>query len=231
MTDPIELFVDQFSQMGLYPDFHTIEGGVNEPVCKVNGEDYLMFCSNNYLGMTQHPAVKEAAKQAIDKYGVGPGGSRVISGNIDIIEDLEKAIAELTGTEDCLTFPTGYMANAAVFRAVMDPLFNNMPVLAENSVIFSDEYNHGSIVDGCRLSKAKKVVFKHDDLADLEQKIKENDLPNKLIVTESVFSLDGEIINIPAYVELAKRTGCKLMVDDAHGIGVLGKHGGGVTEH
>lgn len=231
MIERIESFVDQFAAMGLYPDFHTIEAGVNEPICTINGEQYHMFCSNNYLGLTQHPGVKEAAVQAIQKYGVGPGGSRVISGNVDVIEELEREIAGLTGMEDCLTFPTGYMANIAVFRAVMDPLFHGVPVKVEESVIFSDEFNHGSIVDGCRLSKAKKVVFKHDDLKDLEAKIKENDLPNKLIVTESVFSLDGEIINIPEYVELAKRTGAKLMVDDAHGIGVIGKNGGGVTDH
>lgn len=218
-------------ESGLYPEFHAISAGVNEAECVIDGKKYLMFCSNNYLSLSEHPDVKQAAKDAIDKYGVGPGGSRVISGNVDIIEELEAAIADLVGTEDCLTFPTGYMANIAVFQALMDPLFHDMPAKSADSVIFSDEYNHGSIVDGCRLSKAKKVIFKHDDLDDLRKKLKENDLPNKLIVTEGVFSLDGEIINIPNYISLAKEYGALLMIDDAHGIGVIGPKGGGTASH
>lgn len=216
-------------EAGLYPTFHTISVGVNEPECIVDGKKYLMFCSNNYLSLSEHPDVKKAAKDAIDKYGLGPGGSRVISGNVDIIEELEAAIADLVGAEDCLTFPTGYMANVAVFKALMDPLFFDMPAKTSDGVIFSDEYNHGSIVDGCRLTKARKVVFKHDDLDDLQQKIKENDLPNKLIVTEGVFSLDGEIINIPEYLKLARDFGAMLMIDDAHGIGAIGPRGGGAA--
>jgi len=225
--DPLLHFLDS---EGLYPDFHTITSGVNEPEVTVDGKKYLMFCSNNYLGLTQHPAVKQAAKDAIDKYGVGPGGSRVISGNVDIIEELEQAIADLTGTEACLTFPTGYMANISVFQALMDPLFFDLPYKSSEGVIFSDENNHGSIVDGIRLSKAKRVIFKHDDLMDLKKKIRENDLPNKLIVTEGVFSLEGKIIDLPKYVALAKETGSKLMVDDAHGVGILGENGGGTPE-
>lgn len=217
-------------EAGLYPEFHTISAGVNEPECTVDGKKYLMFCSNNYLSLSEHPDVKKAAKDAIDKYGVGPGGSRVISGNVDVIEKLETAIADLVGAEDCLTFPTGYMANVAVFKALMDPMFFDMPAKTSDGVIFSDEYNHGSIVDGCRLTKARKVVFKHDDLSDLRKKIKENDLPNKLIVTEGVFSTEGEIINIPEYVEVARETHSMLMVDDAHGIGILGPNGGGVAD-
>ena len=215
----------------LYPDFHTIESGVNEAECIVDKEKYLMFASNNYLGLSENSNVKEAAKKAIDKYGVGPGGSRVISGDVDIIRDLEKDIADLTGFEDCLTFPTGYMANVAVFQAVMDPLFFGMPAKSKDSVIFSDQYNHGSIIDGARLSKAKKVIFKHDDIEDLKKKIIENDLPNKLIVTEGVFSLEGEIIDLPKYIEVAKEAGAKLMIDDAHGVGVIGDNGGGTPEY
>lgn len=217
-------------EAGLYPEFHTISAGVNEPECTVDGKKYLMFCSNNYLSLSEHPDVKKAAKDAIDKYGVGPGGSRVISGNVDVIEKLEAAIADLVGAEDCLTFPTGYMANVAVFKALMDPMFFDMPAKTSDGVIFSDEYNHGSIVDGCRLTKARKVVFKHDDLSDLRKKLEENNLPNKLIVTEGVFSLDGEIIDIPKYLELAAEFNAKLMIDDAHGIGVIGKNGGGAAD-
>ena len=227
----IKNFLDSFDAQGFYPDFRNITKGVNEPVCIVDGEEYLMFCSNNYLGMTQNQDVKKAAKIAIDNYGVGPGGSRVISGNVSVIEGLEKKIAELTLTDDSLTFPTGYMANIAIFQAMMDPLFDNTPQNSSEGVIFSDEFNHGSIVDGCRLSRAKKVVFKHDDLDDLRKKISENDLPNKLIVTEGVFSLEGEIIDVPKYIEITKSVGAKLMIDDAHGIGVLGENGGGVGEY
>ncbi len=216
---------------GLYPEFRTITEGVNEAECIIDGKKYLSFCSNNYLGLSEKKTVKEAAKKAIDKYGLGPGGSRVIAGDVDIINELEREIALLTGTEACLTFPTGYMANVAVFQAVMDPLFFDMPAKSSDGVIFSDEYNHGSIVDGCRLSRAKKVIFKHDDLGDLEEKIISNNLPNKLIVTEGVFSLDGEIINLPKYVDIAKKYGSKLMIDDAHGVGILGKNGGGTPEH
>lgn len=215
---------------GLYPKFHLITEGVNEPLCTVNGKTYLMFSSNNYLSLTQNLSVKKAAKRAIDQYGVGPSGSRVISGNVDIIENLEREIADLTGTEDCLTFPTGYMANIAVFQALMDPFFLDYPAKSDEGVIFSDELNHGSIVDGCRLSRAKKVIFSHNSLIDLERKIKENNFPNKLIVTEGVFSLESEIINIPLYIELAKKYGAKLMIDDAHGVGILGTRGGGVAE-
>lgn len=215
---------------GLYPDFYAISKGLNRPEVRIDGKTYLMFAANNYLSLSEDADVIAAGQRALAKYGVGPGGSRVISGDADIIRDLEAAIADLTGTEDCLTFPTGYMANLAVFQALMDPLFFDMPAKSSDSVIFSDQFNHGSIIDGCRLSKAKKVVFKHDDLSDLRRNLEENNLPNKLIVTEGVFSLDGEIIDIPEYVKLAKEFGAKLMIDDAHGVGVIGRNGGGAVE-
>lgn len=216
---------------GLYPHFRTISEGLNRPEVIVSGKKYLMFASNNYLSLSEDPDVVKAGQVTLSSHGVGPGGSRVISGDYTIIRDLEMAIADLTGMEDCLTFPTGYMANIAIFQALMDPMFFNMPAKSSDSVIFSDEYNHGSIIDGCRLSKAKKVVYKHDNLVDLEKKLKSNNLPNKLIVTEGVFSLDGEIMDLPRYIELAKRYGAKLMVDDAHGIGVIGENGGGTLEY
>lgn len=217
-------------ETGLYPQFQTISEGVNEAECVIDGKPYALFCANNYLGLSGNTRVKQAAKKAIDKYGLGPGGSRLISGNIDVIEKLEAKIADMVGAEDCLTFPTGYMANIAVFQTVMDPLLKGMPVKSEESAIFSDEYNHGSIVDGCRLSKAKKVIFKHNDLEDLRKKIRSNGLTNKLIVTEGVFSTEGEVTDIRPYSSLAKECGALMMVDDAHGIGILGKKGGGVAE-
>jgi len=228
--DSIPLFIEIMKEKGIYPTLTTISDGVNEPECRVNGQKYLQFCANNYLSLTEHPRVKAAAKAAIDKYGVGPGGSRVIAGNIDIIEELEVRIARMTGTEDCLTLPTGYMANVAVLKALLDPFFFGMPVRKDSSAIFCDEYNHGSVQDGCELSSAIKIMYKHDDLEDLERKLAGCDRENKLITTEGVFSLEGEILDLPAYIELARRYNAKLMIDDAHGVGIIGEHGGGVGD-
>lgn len=214
----------------IYPPFPSITNGVNEPECEINNQKYLIFCANNYLSLSENQEVKNAAKKAVEMYGIGPGGSRVISGNVDIIENLESKIANLVGTEACLTFPTGYMANVAVFRATMDNFFGGLPYSNGNSVILSDEYNHGSIVDGCRLSYAITDIYKHDDLDDLERKLKKYRKLNKLIVTEGVFSLEGKIINLPKYVNLAKKYNSKIMIDDAHGVGIIGKHGGGTPE-
>lgn len=229
--ESIEAFVELLCSSGAYPPFETICDGVNEPFCTIDGRPFLLFCANNYLSLSEHPAVKEAAKAAIDRYGIGPGGSRVISGNIDIIEDLESAIAELTGTEACLTFPTGYMANVAVFQALLDPFFLGMPCAKGSGALFLDECNHGSVVDGSSLTTATVTTFRHNDLDDLEGKLSRSEQPNRLIVTEGVYSLEGEIADIPAYIEVARRNNAWLMVDDAHGIGVLGDGGGGVGEY
>lgn len=229
--DSIPAFVDLMREKGLYPDFITITDGVNEPECTINGETYLQFCANNYLSLTEDPRVKAAAHAAIDRYGVGPGGSRVIAGNIDVIEELEARIAGMTGTEDCLTLPTGYMANVAVLKALLDPFFFGMPVRKDSSAIFIDEHSHGSVHDGCQLTSALKITYLHDDLADLERKLAACDRENKLISTEGVFSLEGEILDLPAYVELARKYNAKLMIDDAHGVGIIGKRGGGVGDH
>jgi 8-amino-7-oxononanoate synthase len=229
--DSIPLFVDLMNEQHIYPTFNTISAGVNEPECTVNGEKFLMFCANNYLSLTQDVRVKAAAKMAIDKYGVGPGGSRVIAGNIDVIEELEASIARMTGTEDCLTLPTGYMVNVALLKALLDPFFFGMPCKKDSGAIFSDEYNHGSIQDGCELTSALKITFKHNDLEDLERKLATCERPNKLIITEGVFSLEGTILDLPAYIALAKKYGAKLMIDDAHGVGIIGEHGGGIGDY
>lgn len=229
--DSIPLFVKLMKEKGIYPTFHTITDGVNEPECVVDGEKYVLFCANNYLSLTEHPSVREAAKAAIDRYGVGPGGSRVIAGNVDIIEELEARIAGMTGTEDCLTLPTGYMANVSVLKAVLDPFFFGMPTRKDSSAIFIDEYNHGSVHDGCELTTALKFTYKHDDVADLERKLASCDRPNKLITTEGVFSLEGKILDLPAYVALARKYDAKLMIDDAHGVGIIGPKGGGTGDH
>lgn len=229
--DSIPIYVDLMRESSIYPPFTTITDGVNEPECVVEGKKYLMFCANNYLSLTGNERVKAAAKAAIDKYGVGPGGSRVIAGNIDIIEELEARIARMTGTEDCLTLPTGYMANVSILKAVLDPFFFGMPVKKDSGAIFTDEFNHGSIHDGCELTSALKITFKHDDLDDLERKLADCERPNKLVITEGVFSLEGEILDLPAYIKLAKKYDAKLMIDDAHGVGIIGERGGGIVDY
>ncbi|MDY0340064.1 MAG: aminotransferase class I/II-fold pyridoxal phosphate-dependent enzyme [Coriobacteriia bacterium] len=229
--DSIPTFIDLLKEKQMYPQFVTISDRVNEPECTIDGETWMMFCANNYLSLTENPQVCAAAKAAIDRYGVGPGGSRVIAGNIDIIEELEARIAAMTGTEDCLTLPAGYMANVAVLRAVLDPFFFGMPTRKDSSAIFIDEHNHGSVHDGCKLTDATKVIYLHDDLADLERKLAACDRQNKLITTEGVFSLEGRILNLPAYIDLAKKYGAKLMIDDAHGVGIIGPHGGGIGDY
>ncbi|GAB4243350.1 MAG: pyridoxal phosphate-dependent aminotransferase family protein [Thermoleophilia bacterium] len=224
--------VDFLKEYGTYPPFYAVEEGANEPECVIEGKKYLMFTSNNYLSLSEEPAVREAAIQAIERYGIGPGGSRVLSGTLDVTVELEAKIARLLGTEDCLTFPTGYMANVSVFSALMNPFLGRMPYDRRDGVVFLDEFIHGSIEDGCRLAGARVVRFRHDDLTDLRHKIEENlERTNRLIVTEGVYCLEGEIIDIPAYVALAREYEAKLMVDDAHAIGVIGSRGGGSPDY
>ncbi len=230
--DNVKVLLECIRQRELYPPFLTIDGGVNEPQFSAEGQTFLQFGSNNYLSMSEHLSVKAAAIRAIEDYGVGPGGSRLLSGNVDIIEELERRIAGLTGMEDCLTFPTGYMANVTVFQAVMNPFLGRRPYRSADGLIFIDEYVHGSIADGCKLSGVRVVKFKHNNLDDLKAKLEENEsVPNKLVVTEGVFCLEGEIIDIPSYVEIARDHEAKLMVDDAHAIGVIGSRGGGSPDH
>jgi 8-amino-7-oxononanoate synthase len=228
----VKLLLDLVREHGLYPRGLVVEEGVNEPECVANGVRLLQFGANNYLSLSEHPEVKAAAVRAIEKYGIGPGGSRAVSGNVAVIEEVERRIAHLTGMEDCLTFPTGYMANVTVFQTVMNPLVGRLPYQRSEGAIFVDAYAHGSIMDGCELSGVRVTKFKHNNLDDLKSKLDEQEsASNKLIVTEGVYCLEGEIIDIPAYVELARAYGAKLMVDDAHAIGVIGSRGGGSPDY
>lgn len=230
--DNVRLLLERIRKHDLYPPFLTIDGGVNEPEVEAGGRTLLQFGANNYLSLSEDPSVKAAAIQALERFGIGPGGSRVMSGNVAIIEEAERRIARFTGMEDCLTFPTGYMANVAVFQAIMNPFVGRLPYRTQESAIFIDEYIHGSIVDGCKLSGVRVLRFKHNTLQDLETKLNEYaTVPNKLIVTEGVYCLEGEIINIPAYIEVARRHAAKLMVDDAHAIGVIGPRGAGSPDY
>lgn len=230
--DNIGLLLEHIHDYQLYPHFLTIDSGVNEPEFVSEGRTMLQFGANNYLSLSEHPAVKAAAMRAIEQHGVGPGGSRAMSGNISIIQEAESRLARLTCMEDCLTFPAGYMANVTVFQAVMNPFIGKLPYKTADGAIFIDEFVHGSIADGCKLSGARVVRFKHNNLSDLKAKLNQNEsASNKLIVTEGVYCLEGEIIDIPSYVEIARDHEAKLMVDDAHAIGVLGSRGGGSPDY
>jgi 8-amino-7-oxononanoate synthase len=228
----VKLLLDLIRNHSFYPYILSIEEGVNEPECVASGTRLLQFGANNYLSLSEHPEVKAAAIRAIEKYGIGPGGSRLMSGTVTVIEEAERRIAGLVGMEDCLTFPTGYMANLTVFQAVMNPLFGRLPYQRSEGAIFIDAYAHGSLMEGCALSRGRVARFKHDDLDDLKRKLDEHEAAsNKLIVTEGVYCLEGEIIDIPAYIEIARAYGAKLMVDDAHAVGVIGPRGGGSPDH
>lgn len=194
--------------------------GEQDAVLTVDGRQVLNFCSNNYLGLANHPALREAAKAAIDRYGCGSGASRLISGNMTLHEELEGKIAELKGTEAALVFNSGFQANTGL-----------IPVLVgEGDVILSDALNHASIIDGCRLSRAKVAVYRHCDLDELEQKLK-NALPKgrKLIVTESLFSMDGDEAPLADIVRLAEQYAAMVMVDEAHATGVYEPDGAGIV--
>ena len=198
---------------------------LQSPQCdrvRIAGRDILMLSSNSYLGLCTDERLKKAAKTAIDQYGVGSGGSRLITGSYEIHQKLEEEIAAFKNTEAALIFNTGYMANVGVISAIAD----------ESWTIFSDRLNHASIIDGCRLSGAKIVVYSHCDPLDLEEKVKAHPCGEKgLIVTDGLFSVDGDIAPLPQLVEIARRHRLLLMVDEAHATGVLGRHGGGTADY
>ncbi len=207
---------------GLYNEIRTISSPQG-PWLVIDGKDVLNFCSNNYLGLANHPRLVEAAKKAIEQYGVGPGAVRTISGTNDLHIELERKLAEFKGCEAALTFQSGFTANLATIPALV----------GKEDVIFSDRLNHASIIDGCRLSGAKIVAYEHNDPGSLEDMIKEHasNFRRALIVTDGVFSMDGDIAPLPALAEIARKYDILLMVDDAHGEGVLGKGGRGIVDH
>ena len=185
------------------------------------GQNQLMLASNDYLGLIDHPEVKEAAKEAINIYGVGSGGSRLTTGTLPLHNQLETALASFKHTEKALIFNTGYMANVGIISALG----------IKDSIIFSDELNHASIIDGCRLSHAKTVVYKHNDMKDLAEKLQEHAGCQGLIVTDAVFSMGGDIAPLPDIMALAEQYHVLTMVDEAHATGVIGATGRGIAEH
>ncbi len=222
-----------------YPDIFTIEGASTNPEITIDGRKVLIFCSNNYLSVATDPRIKEEMKRAVEKYGMGSGGSRLVSGNIYIQGELERKIAEFKGTEDAITFSTGYMANEGTIPALLQPpgtsLFNyfkNKTFLRDSALVLSDELNHASIVDGTRLSRADKIIYKHRDMADLEKALRRSGkYKRKLIVTDGVFSMDGDIAPLDEIMSISKRYAAIVMVDDAHATGVLGDSGKGTAEY
>ncbi|HVO18045.1 MAG TPA: aminotransferase class I/II-fold pyridoxal phosphate-dependent enzyme [Anaeromyxobacter sp.] len=217
---------------GLYPSYRVVTSAATEPTCQVEGRELVMLCSNNYLGLARHPAVVEGARLELERHGLGPGGSRVLCGNLAVLGELEARIADLVGAEDAVTLPTGYMANVGAINGLLDPILGVLPYRKGAAAVISDERNHGTLFDGMALSHAKRFLYAHNDLEDLVSKLERaRDHSPRMIVTEGVYSVDGEVTPLPQIAEIARRHDAILMVDDAHGVGVLGAHGGGTLEH
>lgn len=220
--DWIQEEIQALKEAGFYKYIQTISSPQGAWLV-IEGRRILNFCSNNYLGLANHPRLVEAAKAAIDRYGVGPGAVRVISGTNDLHIELEKRMARFKGVEAAITFQSGFNANLAAIPALV----------GKEDVIFSDQLNHASIIDGCRLSGAKIVPYEHCDVDALEAAIRGNlkQYRRGLIITDGVFSMDGDVAPLDRIYEVAKRHDLLLMVDDAHGEGVLGKGGRGIVDH
>ena len=217
----IEQALEDLRKQGLYNTIRTIESSVGAWVI-VEGKRVLNMCSNNYLGFADDKRLCAAAKDAIDQYGVGPGAVRSIAGTMSLHIELEEKLAAFKGTEAALSVQSGLNTNLATIPLLM----------GKEDVIFTDELNHASIIDGCRLTKAKRVIFPHRDVDALRALLKENEgIEKKLIVTDGVFSMDGDLAPLPGIVEAAEEYGAMVMVDDAHGEGVLGSHGRGIVDH
>ncbi len=214
--------IDGLKEQGLYNRIRTI-GSAQGAWLTVDGKNVLNFCSNNYLGLANHPKIVEAAKEATKKYGVGPAAVRSIAGTMDLHVQLEERLAKFKGAEDVITFQSGFTANLGTISALV----------GKEDVVFSDRLNHASIIDGCRLSGAKIIPYEHNDPGALEDAIKDNlsKYRRALIVTDGVFSMDGDIAPLPDLYEVAEKYDILFMVDDAHGEGVLGKGGRGIVDH
>jgi 8-amino-7-oxononanoate synthase len=220
-VDPsfIEDELAQLENLSLYRRLRLIEGQQG-PTVMLGGSEVVNFSSNNYLGLANHPALCKAAKEVIDRYGCGSGASRLISGNMTLHEELEQKLAELKGAEAALVFNSGFQANTGILCALV----------AEGDVILSDALNHASIIDGCRLARAKVVVYGHCDLDQLERGLKQASAQRrKLIVTETLFSMDGDEAPLTEIVGLAEKYGAMIMVDEAHATGVLEPDGAGLV--
>lgn len=214
--------VEALKEDGVFRTLPVLEGA-NEPVVTLSGKRVINLSSNNYLGFANHPKLKKAAVDAVEQYGVGAGAVRTIIGNMTLHETLEEKLAEFKREEAVVVFQSGFNCNAGVIQAIT----------GERDLIISDELNHASIIDGVKLSKASKAVFKHSDMADLKRVLEEkrSQYEQCLIITDGVFSMDGDLAKLPEIVELAETYKCMTYVDDAHGSGVLGENGRGTVDH
>jgi 8-amino-7-oxononanoate synthase len=216
----IEKELASIRDAGLYRRLRRVDGEQG-PTLSLDGREVINFSSNNYLGIANHPALAAAAKAAIDRYGCGSGASRLISGNMALHEELESRLAAFKGTEAALVFNSGFQANIGVISTLA----------GDGDAIFSDALNHASIIDGCRLARARTIVYGHNDLGRLEQALEQaRGFRRKLIVTESIFSMDGDEAPLAGIVELAEKYGAAVMVDEAHATGVFGREGAGVVQ-
>ncbi len=225
MTDKAIAWIDDeiaaLKEAGLFNRIRTIESPMDGHVT-IDGRSLLNFCANNYLGLANHPRLRTAVKDAVDKYGVGPGAVRTIAGTMSLHIQLEERLAAFKRAEACITLQSGFTANLATIPALV----------GRGDVIFSDELNHASIIDGSRLSRATIVRYAHNNVEDLRQKIAETtEYGRRLIVTDGVFSMDGDIAPLDKICEVAEEHDILLMVDDAHGEGVLGEGGRGIVDH
>jgi 8-amino-7-oxononanoate synthase len=213
--------VEEVKKLGLYPYFHALETKQDIEVI-MEGRRQIMIGSNNYLGLTGDPRIIEAGCNTIQHFGSGVSGSRFLNGTLNLHIELEKELAAFLNKEACLTFATGFQSNLGIISAIV----------GRNDLVFCDRENHASIYDGIKLSFGKMIRYAHNDMADLEKKLQEApDTKGKLIITDGVFSMSGDICKLDEIVKLAKQYGARVMVDDAHGFGVLGKHGRGTAEH
>ncbi len=213
--------IENLKEQGLYITIRTI-GSAQEASVTVDGKRVLNFCANNYLGLANHPRMKEAAKKAIEGFGVGPAAVRSIAGTMALHLELERRLAEFKQVEDAISFQSGFNANLAVIPALV----------GRDDLIFSDELNHASIIDGCRLSRARIVRFEHRNADSLREAVeRETEYRRRLIITDGVFSMDGDIAPLGKLADVADEYGIPLMTDDAHGEGVLGRGGRGIVDH
>ena len=215
------VYIRELVDKGIYPYFHELESKQDIEVM-MEGKRRIMLGSNNYLGLTVNQEVIDAGVEAIKKYGTGCSGSRFLNGTLDLHNKLERELADFLGTEDCVTFSTGFQSNLGIISAIC----------GRQDYILNDRENHASIYDGCKLSYAKVTRYRHNDMADLEKRLAETPIDaGKLIVTDGVFSMSGDICRLPDIAELAHKYKARVMVDDAHGLGVIGKGGRGTASY
>ena len=211
---------ENIRKLGYYPYFRVITSEQDTEVI-VNGKKMLMMGSNSYLGLTNHPRVKEAAINATKKYGTGCAGSRFLNGTIDIHIELEAKLAKLVGKDGALAFATGYQSNLGAISAMV----------AKNEYIVTDKYDHASIIDGCKMSYGKMLRYNHNDMASLENALKRTEGKNTLVVVDGIFSMEGDIADVPGILEVIKKYNANLMIDEAHSLGVLSKDGAGAAKY